>query len=97
MMHSEAEEAYKSFMLQQEKETQAYKSFMLQQEKETLKASCQKMKDMDDLNVTLDDASKEIKRLQVELEHCSRRSSILSRVWSTKRPAGAMRLVASSP
>jgi hypothetical protein len=33
------------------------------------------MKDMDDLNMTLDDASKEIKRLQDELEHCSRRSS----------------------
>jgi phage shock protein A len=32
-------------------------------------------KDIDDLNVTLDDTSKEIKRLQDELEHCSRRSS----------------------
>jgi hypothetical protein len=32
-------------------------------------------KDMDDLNMTLDDASKEIKRLQDEVEHCSRRSS----------------------
>jgi hypothetical protein len=31
-------------------------------------------KDIDDLNVTLDDTSKEIKRLQDELEHCPRRS-----------------------
>jgi len=31
-------------------------------------------KNMDDLNMTLEDTSKEIKRLQDELEHCPRRS-----------------------
>lgn len=31
-------------------------------------------KDVHDLNMTLDDTSKEIKRLQDELEHCPRRS-----------------------
>ena len=46
------------------------------EENGTIMACCLQMnKDMHDLNLTLDDASKEIKRLQDELEHCSRRSS----------------------
>ena len=46
------------------------------EENGTIMASCLQMNtDMDDLNLTLDDASKEIRRLQDELEHCSRRSS----------------------